>query len=376
MLRNLDRFARKLLDDVRSLEIPQDLAERFGPYADDAVAFVREVLGADPQPYQIAILQAAVANPRIAWRAGHGVGKTTTLAWLLLWWLCTRPYSRVLVLAPAFERQVGRYLFPEVRKWARNAPEPLPVKVRANTVEVVGFEREWFAIGIQAMDSSKVEGAHAENLLVLADEAKGLDAEVIAALHGTQTDAAGDRLYVLASVPGGPSGPFYDVFRKGSGLWKTFHKRASDSSLVSPTWIAERALEWGDQSPLYLARVEGEFPDESEGTLYRLADLEAAVGREIEEDESARITFGVDIARFGDDRSAIAVWKGHGLVEVTTRRSLDTMAVASWIASEINRRTPDKVRIDEIGIGSGVVDRLKQMGHYVDSVNVAPSLPT
>ena len=85
MLRNLDRFARKLLDDVRSLEIPQDLAERFGPYADDAVAFVREVLGADPQPYQIAILQAAVDNPRIAWRAGHGVGKTTTLAWLLLW---------------------------------------------------------------------------------------------------------------------------------------------------------------------------------------------------------------------------------------------------------------------------------------------------
>ena len=150
-----------------------------------------------------------------------------------------------------------------------------------------------------------------------------------------------DRLYVLASVPGGPSGPFYDVFRKGSGLWKTFHTRPSDSSLVSPTWIAERALEWGDQSPLYLARVEGEFPDESEGTLYRLADLEAAVGREIEEDESARITFGVDIARFGDDRSAIAVWKGHGLVEVTTRRSLDTMAVASWIASEINRRTPD-----------------------------------
>ena len=223
VLRNLDRFARKLLDDVRSLEIPQDLKERFERYAEDPVAFVREALGANPQPYQIAILEAAVEHPRIAWRAGHGVGKTTTLAWLLLWWLCTRPHSRVLVLAPAFERQVGRYLFPEVRKWARNAPEPLPVKVRANTVEVVGFEREWFAIGIQATDSSKVEGAHAENLLVLADEAKGLDAEVIAALHGTQTDAAGDRLYVLASVPGGPSGPFYDVCRRASGLWKVFH---------------------------------------------------------------------------------------------------------------------------------------------------------
>ncbi len=366
------------LDRVRGevgdlLEIPQDLKERFERYAEDPVAFVREVLGAEPQPYQIEILLAAVDNPRIAWRAGHGVGKTTTLSWLLLWWLLTRPFSRVLVLAPAFERQVGRYLFPEVRKWARNAPEPLPVKVRANTVEVVGFEREWFAMGIQATDSSKVEGAHAENLLVLADEAKGLDAEVIAALHGTQTDLGGDRLYVLASVPGGPSGPFYDVFRKGSGLWKTFHTAASDSSLVSPTWIQERAQEWGEQSPLYLARVEGEFPDEAEGTLFRLADLEAAVSRELEleEDETPSVTLGVDIARFGDDRSAIAVWKGYELVEVINRRSLDTMQVASWVASEINRRNPTKVRIDEIGIGSGVVDRLKQLGHYVDAVNVS-----
>ena len=318
---------RSELEELKA--IPQDLEEQFGPYVDDPVGFVGEVLGAEPQPYQIAILEAAADNPRIAWRAGHGLGKTTTLSWLLLWWLCTRPYSRVLVLAPAFERQVGRYLFPEVRKWARNAPEPLPVKVRANTVEVIGFERDWFAIGIQATDSSKVEGAHAENLLVLADEAKGLDAEVIAALHGTQTDLSGDRLYVLASVPGGPSGPFYDVFRKGSGLWNTFHTRASESSLVSRTWIEERALEWGEQSPLYLARVEGEFPDEAEGTLFRLADLEAAVGREIEHDEEPRITFGVDIARYGDDRSAIGVWRGNELLEVMTRRSLDTMQVAS-----------------------------------------------
>ena len=179
------------------------------------------------------------------------------------------------------------------------------------------------------------------------------------------------RLYVLASVPGGPSGPFYDVFRKGSGLWKTFHTRASESSLVSRTWIREREQEWGEQSPLYLARVEGEFPDEAEGTLFRLADLEAAVGREIEQDENVRITFGVDIARFGDDRSAIATWRGHELLEVSTRRSLDTMEVASWVGSEINRKNPDRVRIDEIGIGSGVVDRLKQMNHYVDAVNVS-----
>ena len=207
-----------------------------------------------------------------------------------------------------------------------------------------------------------------------ADEAKGLDSEVVAALHGRQTDVRGDRLYVLASVPGGPSGPFYDVFRKGGKLWRTFHTSAADSELVSPTWIDERAEEWGEGSPLFLARVRGEFPEEAEGTLFRLSDLEAAVGRVLEypSDEAPMISFGVDIARFGEDRSALAVWENNELVEVLTRRGLDTMETAAWIAGDINRRKPARVMVDEIGVGSGVVDRLLQLGHtQVEGVNVS-----
>ena len=67
-------------DEVASLEVPQGLADRFGPFRDDPVRFIEDVLGAEPEPYQVAILKAAVEAPRIAWRAGHGVGKTTTIA--------------------------------------------------------------------------------------------------------------------------------------------------------------------------------------------------------------------------------------------------------------------------------------------------------
>lgn len=80
------------------------------------MAFVQEVLGADPEPYQQKVLSAAVEEPRVAWCADHGVGMTATLSWVVLWFLLTRPFSRVLIVAPAFERQVGRYLLPEVRK--------------------------------------------------------------------------------------------------------------------------------------------------------------------------------------------------------------------------------------------------------------------
>lgn len=369
-IRNLDRWVRRLRDEVARLEVPQDLAERFGPYRPDPVGFVRQVLGAEPESYQAEVLSRCTADPRVAWRAAHGVGKTAVLAWILLWWLLTRPFSRVLVLAPAYERQVGRYLLPEVRKWVRGASRPLPLVVRASSVEVTGCEREWFALAVQASDATMVEGAHAESLCVLADEAKGLDAEVVAALHGTQTDIGGDRLYVLASVPGGPSGPFYDVFRKGANLWSLFHTPATDSSLVSSRWIEERREEWGGGSPLYISRVLGDFPEEDEGTLFRLSDLEAAVGRELEEHE-APIRVGIDVARFGGDRSALAVWQGRRLLRVETREGHDTMAVASWIAAEINRRGPDAVTVDEIGIGAGVLDRLRQLGHDVQAVNVA-----
>jgi hypothetical protein len=359
-------------DDLATLTVPQDLADRFSRYRDDPAGFVREQLGARPEPYQAEVLEACAASPRLAWRAAHGTGKTAVLAWICLWWLLTRPFSRVLILAPAFERQVGRYLLPEVKKWARNAPEPLPVVVRANSVEVEGHGREWFAVGVQASDSTKVEGGHAESIAILADEAKGLDAEVVAALHGTQTDLGGDRLYVLASVPGGPSGPFYDVFRKGGKLWELFHTSAEQSAIVSPAWIEERAEEWGDSSPLYIARVLGNFPEEDEATLFKLSDLEAAVGRDLgfQADQSVRL--GVDVARFGGDASAIAAWRGKQLLSVTLRRGLDTMAVASWVVGEMNRQQAARVFVDVIGIGAGVVDRLNQLGHsrQVQAVNV------
>lgn len=370
-IRNLSRHAKNLRARAEQLEAPRDLADRFGPYRDRPRAFVREVLGAAPQPYQVNLLEACSAEDRVAWRAAHGVGKTATLSWVLLWWLLTRPFSRVLIVAPAFERQVGRYLLPEVRRWVRGAPEPLPVEVRANSVEVEGYAREWFAVGVQATDAEKIEGAHADAVAVLADEAKGLPADVVAALHGTQTDTSGDRLYFLASTPGGPSGAFYSAFR--SGVWRTFATSAEDSELVSRRWIRERRAEWGPGSPLYVARVLGEFPEQGEGTLFRLSDLERAVERETGEEDPA-VVLGVDPARYGGDRSAVAVWRGRRLLGVQTRQGLSTMEVAAWASTIANRRRAVRIVVDEIGIGSGVLDRLRQMGHdEAVGVNVGSS---
>jgi hypothetical protein len=79
---------------------------------------------------------------------------------------------------------------------------------------------------------------------------------------------------------------------------------------------------------------------------------------------------GVDVARYGDDQSVICKRQGLACFPLMKYRELDTMEFAGVIAAEINEWKPDAVFVDSIGIGAGVVDRLKQIGHDVIGVNV------
>ncbi len=75
----------------------------------------------------------------------HGPGKTTGDAWALIWFLVTRPLSRVVVLAPEFSRQIRAIVFSEVRKCVRRSKVPIPLNVKASRVPVGDFGEEWSA---------------------------------------------------------------------------------------------------------------------------------------------------------------------------------------------------------------------------------------
>ena len=144
-LGNLDRWLHTMRDELAALELPQAVEDRFGPYRNNPVGFCTEVLGVESaqrrsneQPYQFRILEDVAEYPRVAVRSGHGVGKSAVNAWAALWWLITRPLSRVVVLAPEFSRQIRAILFSEMRKWARRAQVPLPVTVHTSRVIVEG----------------------------------------------------------------------------------------------------------------------------------------------------------------------------------------------------------------------------------------------
>jgi pimeloyl-ACP methyl ester carboxylesterase len=94
-----------------------------------------------------------------------------------------------------------------------------------------------------------------------------------------------------------------------------------------------------------------------------------AAKRETPVHNPAPLVFGLDVARFGDDRTVLIQRRGRVLEDILIRRGQDLMRTASETAEAINRRRPQAVFVDAVGLGAGVVDRLRQLGHRVLGIN-------
>lgn len=219
-------------------------------------------------------------------------------------------------------------------------------------------------VGVPATEPDRIEGLHSEGgLLLIMDESKGIPQAVFDALQGALTGGDDSRL-VVASTPGGASGPFYRACT--SRNWRVLQMSAEDSSLVSPQWVQDRKDEWGEESPLYQSRVRGLFADAGEGQLFPLALLESAAERKVEPGE---VVLGVDVARsLAGDKNAIAVSRGGVLERVMLFHSPDLMMTAQRVASEALLVRPTLIRVDAGGL-SGLGDRLKQLGFNVEDVH-------
>jgi phage terminase large subunit len=353
----------------------EDIFAQFTPYRDDPATLVRHCWGdvsarrrSDGTPYQTEVLESVAAFPRNVLVSGHGIGKSTIIAWLVIWFLLTRSLSRVVIVCPEYNRQIKAVVFAEIRKWVRKSRVALPLEVLAGKVVVQGYGDEWGAIGVPATDPDRIEGFHADHLMLCMDEAKGIPQSVFDALQGALTGGDDARL-VITSTPGGTTGPLYRVVTKGGDAWKVTRLSSEDSTNVSPEWIAERAREWGRGSPLYQARVQGKFADAGEGVLFPLELLEAATSRELTLPDDAKVVIGVDVARsIAGDENCVAVARGGKLERLSLWRSPDTMATVTRVLHEVARSNPKRIRVDVGCAGGGVIDRLRQMGYRVEEV--------
>ena len=153
--------------------------------------FVRDVLGATPEPWQAEALEAVGKHDRVSMRSGHGVGKTTFESWLILWFLLTHQNCKIPVAANS-QDQLRDTIWPEIAKWHRQLPNALRamIDVQAERIVVVQDPEGAFAVRRTASKDNPeaLQGFHAEHLLFLIDEAVWHSRHRLRGRHGRIVD--------------------------------------------------------------------------------------------------------------------------------------------------------------------------------------------
>lgn len=346
----------------------------------DPVLWVRQMLRVVPDPWQAEALAAMAANNRLAVRSGHGVGKSTFMAWAILWFMNNHFPCKVLVTGSNFD-QLKVTLWAEVAAWLDRLPKPLRDEwtYLAEGMEMKAQpEQSFAALRTASKDRAQgLAGFHSMHQLVVVDEASAVDDAIFEVLNGAMTTKGAK--WLMTGNPTQRGGYFFKAFHDLRGQHWTRHVSSIDSPRVAPEWVESQKVLYGEHSNAYRVRVLGEFPSQDFDGVIPLDIVEAAIGRPVEPIDVAP-RWGVDVAGAGEggDRSALAKRQGNVLLEpVKAWAGLDPEQLAGRITREYLDTPvplrPERVCIDGIGIGSGVVAILKHTPVPAVSVMVSES---
>ena len=336
-------------------------------YADHPVEFVEDIIGAKPDPEQAKILRSVAANPMTTVRSGHGVGKSTVEAWTVIWFMTTRPFPKIPCTAPT-QHQLFDILWAEVSKWLRNNPALAGELIwTKEKVYMRGYPEEWFAVARTASKPDALQGFHADDLLFIIDEASGVADSIFEPVLGALS-TPGSRL-LMCGNPTQLSGFFYDSHNKNRASYSTFHIDGRKSERVPQEFVDTIIRMYGKDSDVFRVRVAGDFPLQEDDIFIPLSLVENSIMTEFSPRKNPdMVHIGCDVARFGDDKTVIGYKVDEKVTLYKKRQGQDLMKTADDIillGEELVRRynldTPIPVKVDDGGLGGGVVDRLRQV---------------
>ena len=354
--------------DLDAASLDKLLADAAG----DPVVFGTAFLGGKYTADQMKVMRAIRDHDRVAVHSGHATGKSFVAAACVLWFLHSHNPSKVITTAPTW-RQVNEILWSEIRIAHANSAIDLGSTLPPRAPEL-RINSDWYALGLSTDDSARFQGFHSENMLIVVDEAGGVGGEIWDAVE--YIASGGDVKILAIGNPDAPDGRFFEAC--GSPLWKTLNISCLDHpnitgigeavrGAVTQEWVDGRASEWGVDSPLFQARVCGKFPEEGDDTLISLRWVLDAVARE-EVQELKPPVIGVDVARFGSDETVLMLLRDEKVADTRAYIGRDLMQTCGEVLRLKNDHNLDEtalVVVDDVGLGGGVTDRLREQGHRV-----------
>jgi phage terminase large subunit len=369
---------------------------------DDPALFARRILRHDTWHTQREILRSVRDHRRTAVKACHASSKTFTAGEAVLWWVAKYSDGIALTTAPTWT-QVERMMWGEIRKSMGKSLIKYP-DVRRTELRITGADdddaEENFAIGISTNQGVRFQGWHGR-ILVVIDEAVGVRPDIFEAIEGIR--AGGDVRILMLLNPTVPGGYAYDAFTISRSTWNTITisglntpntitlgpteearleaiVRAGERGdqdfldfnprpyLITRSYIWEKYIEWGPGSPLFQARVLGQFPTEGPDTLYPLAWLERAK-RPRRGPRTGRLSAGVDVAGPGEDETSVTIRDGEEVLLNVGFADADARGKVAAVLVPY-REQLDVVNVDSIGIGYYFARHLESLGLPVQDINV------
>jgi len=357
------------------------------------------------EEYQKRVIISVSENERTAVAACHDVGKTFIAAKVVLWFTSTFQGAKVITTAPTF-KQVRMLLWSEIRSGFNKSKMPLGGAMGVTHWQI---DDDWFAIGYTSKpdsgsgeeqgQSSSFQGYHGEHVLVVFDEATGIMKNIWVQMEGLMTSAS--VKFLAIGNPTTKSCEFFQCFSDPA-----YHKiylncfdspnfiankltnkadlitevdrlnqlpqieqgnalaayKVVNTKLLSVRWVMRMILKWGIDHPLVVSKCFGEFPEDDEHSLVHLGVVQAAQFRTYTPKPDDRIAIGVDVARFGSDKTIITKIVGKQVTDRKVMVKRDTNEISGELVRMIKESNHHDIHvaIDATGIGAGVVDILKE----------------
>jgi hypothetical protein len=315
----------------------------------------------------------AVSAIRFATSSGHGIGKTTIVAWIAAFLLSTRPYSQGTVTANTFP-QLEAKTWAAICRWMKLSKTRPWFQIGADRIYQKNQSDSWFlrALTAQNEKSESFAGQHAANSssYYIFDEASAIPESIWQVAEGGTTD--GEPHWFAFGNPTRNSGRFFEsCFGGEKHRWKVRCIDAREVGITNKVQIAEWITEYGEDSDFVRVRVRGVPP--------RAGDLQFIDSERVWEAKKRRITAlpdeplvcGVDVARGGSNMNVICYRRGvdaHSIRaekipgEQTRDLTLLVSKLSLLLAEGIRGEPIAMMFIDGTGIGAGLYHRLSQLG--------------
>ncbi len=327
----------------------------------------RKFNGKDP----VSAIRAAVSS-------GHGIGKSTLQAWLVVWIMSTRPFCRGTVTANT-ATQLDTKTWAAIQTWAKRAITADWFEINTQRMYAKGHREDWFCApqSCKEENSEAFAGQHAASStsFYIIDEGSAVPDKIYEVAEGGLTD--GEPMIFVFGNCTRSDGMFYRICFGGlRNLWRSIVVDSRSSRFTNKGQIQEWLETHGEDSDFFRVRVRGLAPAASDLQFIDTRRVSTAQAREAFAFADDPLVCGLDIARGGQDNAVFRFRRGYDArsikpIKIPGEQCRDSMRLVSVAVEVLNTSygdpaDPQRVAmlfIDGTGIGGPIYDRLVQLGY-------------